>query len=101
MIRHIVMFQFKEEVEGQTKSLNIRKAKQMLQKLVTKINVIVSLEIGINNEQANINNYDLVLIADFNTLDDLEYYQKHHDHQEVVSFIKKVVKSRACVDYKI
>lgn len=34
MIRHIVMFQFKEEAEGRTKVENLQIAKSMLESLV-------------------------------------------------------------------
>ncbi|MFP4697203.1 MAG: Dabb family protein [Eubacteriales bacterium] len=101
MIRHIVMFKFKEEVEGMKKTEIIEKAKIMIEELEKKIESIRFLKVGINSKEANQDNFDLVLVSDFDTMEDLNNYQVHPDHQIVVAFIKKVVESRACVDFEI
>jgi hypothetical protein len=46
-------------------------------------------------------NWDVVLVADFATLADLEAYQSHPAHLEVVPQIKALVASRAAVDFEL
>ena len=84
MIRHIVMFKFSEEAEGKAKDENLLIVKEMLCKLENKISEIKYLEVGINSKEAPDSNFDLVLINDFNNMTDLDIYQNHPDHQEVV-----------------
>lgn len=98
MIRHIVMFKLKNEGD---KLSNLEEAKERLLSLKNKISYIRSIEVGINDEKADDNNYDLVLTVDVDNIEKLNDYQIHPDHQEVVVFLKKLVESRACVDYTI
>lgn len=101
MIRHVVMFRYKEEAEGNNKKGNLAKTKVMLEDLVDKIAEIKYLHVGLNDEEADSSNYDLVLTVDVESIADLDAYQVNPDHQEVGKFIKKVKESRACVDYKL
>jgi hypothetical protein len=95
------MFKFKNEAEGKTKSENVKHAKAILEALENKVDVIRSLEVGINSEEADQANFDLVLVTDFDSIDHLNEYQIHPDHQEVGKFIRQVIEGRACVDYTI
>ena len=96
MIKHIVMWKLKEE----TKEENARKIKEDLEGLNNIIKEALSIEVGIDinkSEQA----YDVVLYSTFNSLEDLDSYQKNNDHLKVASFIKKVASSRVVVDYEV
>lgn len=44
--------------------------------------------------------YDLVLISTHDNYQDLEDYQAHPLHGEVIAYGKTIVASRACVDYE-
>ncbi len=101
MIRHVVMFQFKEEAEGRTKAENVALIREMLDELPQKIGWIRSSMTGVNAPGAAGDNYDLVLLTDFDTLEDLERYQVHPDHQAVGAQIRPLRLSRACVDFEI
>lgn len=46
-------------------------------------------------------NWDVTLIADFDSLDGLEAYQVHPAHLEVGAFIRSVVASRVAVDFEV
>lgn len=98
MIRHIVMFSFKDEYEGESKAEMISAAKRKLERLKDSVESVVSLEVGLNCVPGN--SYDLVLCADFNDLEGLDQYQNHPAHQEFIPFIGKRRLERACVDYE-
>ncbi|EGT3616974.1 Dabb family protein [Clostridium perfringens] len=100
MIKHIVMWKLKDEAEGNSKAENAKIIKDSLEDLQGKFKEIVSLEVGIDvnkSEQA----YDIVLYSTFNSLEDLDSYQKNPDHVKAGSFVKKVASSRVVVDYEV
>lgn len=101
MIRHIVMFEFLKEAEGRSALQNAVIAKDKLYALRDKIPYIRTMEIGINDGEADDTNYTLCLTCDFDTMEDLQAYAVHPDHLEVGAFISTVRLSRACVDYTI
>ena len=101
MIRHIVMFQFKEEAEGRSKKENVQITKDMLDALPGKIPQIVSSQTAVNAKDADETNYDLLLITDFANLDDLKTYIVHPDHKAVGAFMRPVRLSRTCIDIEI
>ncbi len=100
MVKHIVMFKFLESAEGRTKKENTEKAAQMLRDLQGKIPELLSSEVRINSDLADKTNYDLVLIADYNSWEDLNKYIEHPLHKAVGAFMKGVRESRSCVDYE-
>lgn len=96
MIVHIVMFTFKDE----NKSENIQKAKEMLNGLVSKIDELISLEVGVNFDTAD-RAMDLSLYSKFASKEDLNSYAIHPEHLKVVAFIKSVAKESKVVDYTL
>ncbi len=44
---------------------------------------------------------DMVLCTEFQTLEDLQTYAAHPEHQKVVEFVKPLVSDRAVVDYAV
>ncbi len=94
MIVHIVMFTFKEE----NKKENIEKAKELLNGLTTKIDELISIEVGVNFDTAD-RAMDLSLYSKFASKEDLNSYAIHPEHLKVVEFIKSVAKESKVVDY--
>ena len=101
MIRHVCMFEFLEEAEGRTRAENVAIAKAMLEALPEKIAWIRASTVAVNSKEAPQSNWDLVLITDFDSFEDLARYQVHPDHVAVGSFMKPVRRARACVDFEI
>ena len=98
MIRHIVMFNLKDFEDKESMERNKQEIKRRLEALPSKIDVIRSMEVGINvveSERA----FDLALVSGFDNLDDLETYRIHPDHQEVVNFIAPLKDQSAAVDF--
>jgi len=100
MIKHIVMWTFKETAEGYTKEQNIHTFAEMLHGLVGVVPGIELLEVGLKGTSSPVDNYDMVLVTEFKTWADLQAYAVHPEHQKVVSFAKLVVSGRAAVDYE-
>jgi hypothetical protein len=69
----------------------------MLEELKSSITVIRRLEVGIGMQRGD-QAYDLVLSADFDSVEALDSYQAHPAHQEVVKFLRKVQSQKATVD---
>jgi hypothetical protein len=46
-------------------------------------------------------NWDLVLVADYASLEDLDVYQQHPEHQKVVTIIRERVSARSAVDFEL
>jgi hypothetical protein len=100
MIRHVVLFKFLDEASGSSKEQNIVKARKFLESLPGKIPEILNLETGLNVKD-DPPNYDLALIVDFDSIDDLETYINHPDHKKVGEFLAKVRDNRVVVDFEI
>ncbi len=94
MIVHIVMFKFKE----QNKILNIAKVQSKLEGLESKIDVLHSMEVGINFNESQ-RAYDLCLYSTFESEEDLQAYASHEEHLKVVALIKEVTEDSKVVDY--
>ena len=94
MVKHIVMFDFKDE----KKEENIKKAKEMLLALLESIPSLKKMEVGLNfstEERA----MDLSIYTEFEDRAGLDAYAIHSQHLEVVAFIKTVVIGSKVSDY--
>ncbi len=100
MIRHVVMWQFKDEAEGKTKAENCKIVKERLEALPAVIPYIRRLEVGIN-EFSSAMSFDMVLITEFDSKDDLDLYAVNPNHVKVSEYVTKVRTSRAVVDYSL
>ena len=90
------MFKFKDE----NKALNIAKVQKRLMKLEETIPSLKMMEVGVNfNESPRA--FDLSLYSTFETEEDLEAYQVHPEHLQVVELIKEVTIESKVVDYVI
>ena len=99
MIRHIVMFSFKEQAQGRSKAENVALTKAMLEELPQKISLIRSSRVELNAPGASEENCDLLLISGFDSLEDLEAYRIHPDHVAVGTFMRPLRTGRASVDF--
>ncbi len=94
MITHIVLFKLKDRSPG-----NIEKAKNVLSGMKGKIIQMRQLEVGVDILHSE-RSYDIALIAKFDALKDLEAYQKHPVHKEVLKYMTSVMESSITVDYE-
>ena len=94
MLTHIVFFKLTDRTPE-----NIDKLREALLSMTGKIPQIQHMEVGINvvpSERA----YDVALFQRFDSLHDLQEYQAHPNHQDVLKYILSVTASRVSVDYE-
>jgi len=97
MINHVVLFKLKD-YSVEEKSRIIAEMKTLLQGLNGKIEKLKYIEVGVNYE-LNSNSYDIVLISHFETMEDLDKYRVHPEHQKVLARFSELRLERAAVDY--
>lgn len=100
MIKHIVMWKLKEVAEGNEKLENAKIIKAGLEALKNEISEIKFIEVGININETE-KESDVVLVSEFESMEELDIYQNNEKHKEVATFIKKVVEKRVAVDYEV
>jgi hypothetical protein len=88
------MFKFKEE----NKSANIIKVKAELEALKDKIDVLKTMEVGVNFIDSE-RSMDLSLYSTFENEEDLKAYAIDEEHLKVLSLIKAVIIESKVVDY--
>ena len=93
MIKHIVMFRFKEP------DRNLIRFKNELDELKNKIEEIKYFETGVNISKVQ-NAYDLVLLSEFESAESLEKYKVHPEHLKIVSFLNEIKEDVKVVDYE-
>lgn len=103
MIRHIVLFKFKDTANGKTKAENLQEAKARMLALKDQIPELNKLEVLFGAEGQAPTNYDYILVSDFDTLEQMQAYQTHPAHVAFGQFIKELREpdGRACIDYEI
>jgi len=99
MIKHVVMWEFKDSAEYNDKLENIKTAEKMLLSLKDSVEQIKSIEVGKNINQSDAA-YDLILITEFENLVCLDEYQNHPEHRKVADFIGENAAKRVLVDYE-
>jgi len=92
MIKHVVMWKFKQGEEE-----NMNKFLEGLTKLKDKIDVIKDMQVGVNINEKN--NYDAVLISEFESMEDLKIYKEDPRHGEVSKLCKSIREERGAVDF--
>lgn len=97
MIRHIVMWNLKDEAEGATKKENAALIKTKLEALNGSIPGLILADVGIN---FNPDGCDLCLFSNFSDKASLDVYQNHPAHLAVKDFINKVIAERFVCDYE-
>ena len=93
MLKHIVMWKFKENEEE-----NMKLFLEGLNKLKGIIPEIKNMETGININPKN--DYDAILISEFETMEDLEKYKNHPEHVKVSALCKEIRLDRQAIDYE-
>lgn len=98
MVRHIVLFQLKKTVSESDKLIVMNQFKEAIEALPKDIEVIRSIEVKFNMNPAEV--YDIALVSEFDSLEDVNFYAKHPLHVAAGKILAEVKESRACVDYE-
>ena len=98
MIKHIVLFKFREDVPEKEKSEKLQTIKSDLEALTSKVESLKRMEVGINVNPDE--SYDLALTSEFDDMEGLKAYANHPEHLKVGAVIREILDQRACVDYE-
>jgi hypothetical protein len=96
MIKHIVMWKFKETVSV----VERQEMKQQLLALQGRVSCLTAIEVGMDFSKKE-SSMDMVLCSEFQTKADLQAYAMHPEHLKVVAFVQPLVIDRTVVDYEI
>lgn len=95
MVKHIVAFKLKGTAEERLEVA--KKFKASLEALPGQIEVLKSIEVGLNENPAE--SWDVVLTAVVEKMEDVAVYAKHPAHVAAAALLGDNKELRACVDY--
>lgn len=98
-IRHVVTWKLAAEDAGE-RAADAAEVARRLNALDGVVPQLRSISAGANSAYPD-TNWDVTLVADFDSLAALEEYQVHPAHEEVAAFIRSVVASRVAVDFDV
>ncbi len=96
MVKHIVSFKLTGTDEERRRVA--QEFKDALLALPQQIDVLRSMEVGINENPAE--QWDVVLIAVVDTMADVEVYAKHPAHVAAAALLAGHKADRACIDFE-
>ena len=99
MIRHIVMWRFRRDLE-QSHTEVANEMKSRLEALNGKIEGLIRAEVGVNCRESS-SSFDAVLTADFESWEAMEAYKVNPLHVVISDYCKSRREERVDVDYEI
>lgn len=94
MFNHIVFIRLKDSNSELQQATRNR-----LVEMDGKIESLKSMEVGVDVLHTE-RSYDLALITRFASFADMQMYQVHPVHQEVLAYLETVAESKVTVDYQ-
>ena len=99
MIKHIIIWNFKEELSDEEKVSYAARIKEGLEGLSGVIKGLA--DIKVRTEFLDSSNGDLMLDSTFEDEQSLKNYQTDPEHLKVAEIVRSVVSSRKCVDFEL
>ncbi len=99
MVKHIIIWNFKEEYTPEEKAAHAAKIKAGLEGLAGQIDGLTEIKVYTNPLDSS--NGDLMLDSTFVDEDALKGYQSNPKHIEVATFVRSVVGARKCFDFEV
>lgn len=93
MLTHIVFFKLKNNSPDEVEQL-----KDRLMALEGKIPELLHIEVGIDVLRSE-RSYDLALVTKFESMEAMQSYQVHPEHQKVIEYVNTVKEATIAVDY--
>ena len=103
MLKHIVMFKFKDTAQGRSKAENLEAARARMLALKEEIPEIVDLEVYFGAPGSAPDNYDYILVSTFRNMEEMLRYQNHPSHVAFGQFVKELREpdGRVSIDYEV
>ena len=100
MVRHVILWQLKDEISSSEKEIVKKGIKEGLEGLKGKIEGLV--EIKVNENPLPSSNADVMLDSLFESADALKNYSTHPAHVEVANGkVRPYTKARTCMDFEV
>ena len=99
MIRHIVTWKLRA-TDAPAKAAAVAAIAAALEPLASRMPGITSLTVRANSAYFD-QNWDVVLVGDYPSLEALERYQVHPEHVRVVQIVRQLVVERSAVDFQL
>lgn len=96
MIKHIVMWNIKEDMDFETTRETL---KEKLEVLLDHVESLKEISVGFNYNTSEAKR-DIVLITSFEDKAGLDAYIVHPAHVQVGQYVREVTKDRVVVDYE-
>jgi quinol monooxygenase YgiN len=100
MLKHIVMWKFKDQAAGADKLKNVAKAQVLLESCANVVPGLLKLEVAAAQGDMECT-YDLVMYSEFVDAAALQAYQQHPQHVAIKPFIAAVRLERQCMDFEV
>ena len=96
MIRHVVLIKFKPESATDDRMQGLAR----LQALPEQINLLRIWNVGMDQMHLP-RSYDLAIVADFTSLDEVRAYRAHPAHVEMAAFMDPLIEHIHSVDFEM
>lgn len=100
MIKHVLLFKVKEELDGRNKAETIVEAKRLIESMNGKIPGLIKVEVGVDYSETP-DSADMVLYSEFESREALQVYATHPAHTAILPFVKSIYTERRLIDYEI
>ena len=98
MVKHMVLWSFKEEISQEERKVAAAKIKEGLEGLVGVVPGLKSAYVVTDPIPSS--THDLCLITELETAEDLKNYAVNPDHVKVATFVRSVTCNRAAMDFE-
>lgn len=99
MVKHVILWQLKDELTATEKEIVKKDAKKNLESLYGKIEGLKYIKVNINGLASS--NADMMLDSGFENEEALKNYAVHPEHVKVAdTYVRPFTKSRACLDFE-
>lgn len=100
MVKHIILWQLKDEFSIEEKEDIKRRIKTELEGLKDKIPGLIDIQV--HHEVLKSSNAEIILDSTFADTDALQNYSIHPEHVQVAdTYVRPYTKTRTCIDYCI
>ena len=98
MVKHIIIWNFREDLSLEEKMSASARIKTELEALIDKIDGLVEIKVQTNPLASS--NGELMLDSSFVDEDALKGYQVHPEHVKAAQFVRSVMGDRKCFDFE-
>lgn len=100
MVKHVILWQLKEELSAEQKAIVKQQIKEGLEGLAGQIEGLLEIKVNINGLETS--NADVMLDSSFTDFNALKGYAVHPKHVAVANgAVRPNTKLRVCMDYEV